>query len=180
MADNTLVVYTSDNGFFLGDHGLYNKMWMYEESLGLPLLMRWPGIIKPASVQNELASLLDSAPTFLDLAGAPIPEDLQGASLLPILREQQAPVDWRDCHYYHYYGQFGVPSHCGIRTDTHKLIWFYEAETPGIQWELFDLQSDPREAVNLAGDPGSAACLESIREKLRKQLADLQVTEPVV
>lgn len=180
MADNTLVVYTSDNGFFLGDHGLYNKMWMYEESLGLPLLMRWPGIIKPASVQNELASLLDFAPTFLDLAGAPIPEDLQGASLLPILREQQAPVDWRDCHYYHYYGQFGVPSHCGIRTDTHKLIWFYEAETPENQWELFDLQSDPREVVNLASDPGSAACLESMREKLRKQLVDLQVTEPGV
>lgn len=178
LAENTLVVYTSDNGFFLGDHGLYNKMWMYEESLGLPLLMRLPGAIAPGNVRTELASILDFAPTFLELAGAPVPEDLQGRSLLPLLRTQSPPADWRDGHYYHYYGQFGVPSHCGIRTETHKLIWFYEATDPDEAWELFDLQKDPHERVNLAPEPGSANRLNAMRGKLREQMNALEVTEP--
>lgn len=155
LSDNTLVVYTSDNGYFLGDHGLYNKMWMYEDSLRLPLLMRLPGFIQSGRVCDDFISLLDFAPTFCDLASAPADNpSFQGQSITPLFTSK-TPTDWRDAHYYHYYGDYDVPSHCGIRTRDAKLIYYYENSDPEEQWELFDLRKDPGELSNLALSPTS-------------------------
>ncbi|MEM6820457.1 MAG: sulfatase [Verrucomicrobiota bacterium] len=165
ILDNTLVIYTSDNGYFLGDHGLFNKMWMYEESLGLPLLARLPGRIQAGTICHEITSILDFAPTFLNLAGSDIPHGFQGRDLTPLL--ESGPVDdWRDMHYYHYYQQFDVPSHCGIRTKRHKLIEFYTQKDES-RWELFDLEKDPHEVNNLAKDPKHLDLLETMQKRLR-------------
>lgn len=146
LSENTIVVYTSDNGFFLGDHGLFNKMWMYEESMRLPLLIRYPKDIKPGVINNQLVSILDFAPTFLDYANAPIPEELHGQSIRPLLKGEE-PKNWRTSVYYHYYGQYGVPAHNGIRTQDSKLIHFYNS-TDGPEWELYNLHNDPNEINN--------------------------------
>ncbi len=165
LRENTVVIYTSDNGFFSGEHGFYNKMWMYEESLHLPLLVRYPGVVAPGSECSQLTSMLDIAPTFLDLSGAAIPADLQGASLLPLLRGGQAPV--RDAVYYHFYEQFGTPEMVGVRTGTHKLVHY-----PGlaqVQWELFDLENDPTEMENLAGKPEFRPLLDGMKATLAEK-----------
>jgi len=148
LSKNTIVIYTSDNGFFVGDFGLFNKMWMYEESLRLPLLLRYPGNIKPGKVNKEMISILDFAPTFLDYAQSGIPAELQGRSIRPLL-EDEAPADWRKTHYYHYYGQFDVPAHYGVRTVEYKLIHYYEKNN----WELFNIKNDPREMQNIYNSP---------------------------
>ena len=163
MSDNTIVIYTSDNGFFLGDFGLFNKMWMYEESLRLPLLIRYPGHIEPGSVNEAIVSLLDFAPTILDYARAEIPAELQGESLEPVLAGN-LPDHWRSAHYYHYYGQFDVPAHVGVRTATHKLIHYDEQDT----WELYDLTSDPREAHNLYGQPAQTDIIRNLQVTLKE------------
>ena len=150
LADDTIVVYSSDQGFYLGDHGWYDKRWMYEESLGMPLIVRWPGETRPGSVNEHLVQNIDYAPTFLDLAGLSIPADMQGRSLVPLLKGE-SPA-WRDAIYYHYYGFSGahhVARHYGIRTDRHKLIHFYDFD----EWELYDLEADPDESTNLFGQP---------------------------
>ena len=164
LAENTLVIYTSDNGFFLGDHGLYNKMWMYEQSLRIPLLVRLPGRIQPGSVSGGMVSVIDFASTFADYAGAKIPAEFQGQSIRPLL-EGKTPDNWRGAHYYHYYGQFGVPAHCGIRTATHKLICYYD-QPDGPVWELFDLSKDSDELHNLSTHPEQASILNALKEKL--------------
>ncbi|MGE4488608.1 MAG: sulfatase/phosphatase domain-containing protein [Kiritimatiellales bacterium] len=164
LSENTLVVYTSDNGFFIGDHGLYNKMWMYEEALRLPLLVRLPGRIQSGSVCKSLVSMIDFAATFADYAGAPMPAEFQGQSIRPLL-EGKPQEPGREVRYYHYYGQYGVPAHCGIRTQTHKLICFYE-EKGGPVWELYDLTKDPDEIHNLAGNPEQGSVLNSMKKKL--------------
>jgi len=139
LAENTIVIYTSDQGFYLGEHGWYDKRFMYEESLGIPLLVRYPQEIKPGSTADEMVMNLDFCPTILDYAGVDIPEAVQGKSLRPILKGE-TPGQWREEIYYHYYeyphGWHDVKKHYGIRTKTHKLIQFYgEIETR----ELFDL-----------------------------------------
>jgi arylsulfatase A-like enzyme len=147
LQNNTIVVYTSDNGWFMGDHGLFNKMWMYEESLRVPLIIRYPVEVKPATVAEEFVSLLDFAPTFLDYAGIEKDVEFQGQSIRSVLRNN-TPNDWQSVHFYHYFGQFEVPSHYGIRTKDYKLIHFYEAkEDP--KWELYDMKKDPKEKNNL-------------------------------
>ncbi len=154
LAENTVVVYSSDQGFYLGDHGWYDKRWMYEESLAMPLIVRWPGRAAAGAVDDHLVQNLDYAPTFLELAGVPVPEDVQGRSLVPLL-EGRAPDDWRDAIYYHYYeypSVHMVPRHVGIRTERWKLIHYY----PFDEWELFDLERDPDELRNLFGDPDHA------------------------
>ncbi len=154
LRENTIVIYTSDNGFFLGDHGLYNKMWMYEASMKLPLLIRYPGVIKPGTVNDDLVSMLDFAPTFLDLAGARIPADLQGHSLVSLLKGQR-PDDWRQAVYYHFYGTPGLEretEHYGIRTRTHKLVHFPTYQD-GRYWELYDLTEDADELTNVYTKP---------------------------
>lgn len=170
LAANTIVVYSSDQGFYLGDNGWFDKRWMYEPSLRMPFLVRWPGRIAAGKQVDQLAQNIDFAPTFLDLAGIPIPRSMQGVSLLPLL-EGRTPKDWRESIYYHYYESHAVhnvPAHYGIRTARYKLIYYYEPENR--YWELFDLQKDPTERRSLSGDPAYAA----IEAQLRLQLTQLR------
>ncbi len=173
LTENTLVIYTSDQGFFLGDHGLYDKRFMYEPSLRMPFLARWPNVIKPASVQSAMAINADFAPTFLEAAGIEIPSDLQGSSLLPLLKGQQ-PADWRTSVYYRYYhepGDHNTRAHYGVRTETHKLIYFWKQQ----QWELFDLLLDPNELKNIYAEPSQASTVVKLKaelQRLRKVLQD--------
>lgn len=173
LRENTLIIYTSDQGFFLGDHGLYDKRFMYEPSLKMPFLARWPAGIKPGTVSEALAINCDFAPTFLDIAGAAIPGDMQGRSLLPLF-EGRRPADWRDAMYYRYYhdpGHHNTRAHYGIRTDTHKLIHFWKKD----QWECFDLVRDPHELRNIAEDPGQQAVVNALKQRLaqiKQQVGD--------
>ena len=163
LSKNTLVVYTSDNGFFNGEHGFFNKMWMYEPSLQMPLLVRYPGVVRPGSTNNDLVSMLDLAPTLLDVAGASVPSDMQGASMYPLLRGESVP--WREAVYYHYYDQYDVPEQYGVRTKTHKLV-HYPGKGRILHWELFDLTADSNEMQNLAADPVYAKELAEMKELL--------------
>jgi arylsulfatase A-like enzyme len=147
LAKNTIVIYSSDQGFYLGDHGWYDKRWMYEESLKMPLIIRWPQKIKPGSKMEKMIQNIDYAPTFLQMAGLEVPADMQGASFLPLL-DKTNNVPWRDVVYYHYLAYpdwHMVKPHNGIRSDRYKLIHYYTID----EWELFDLQSDPDEMTNL-------------------------------
>ena len=172
LAKNTIVFYTSDNGFFLGDNGMFDKRFMYEPSLRVPLLVRGPGV-KAGAVSDFFALNNDFAPTFLDLAGLPTPADMQGRSLLPLLRGE-APADWRKTMYYRYYhdpGDHNTRAHYGVRTATHKLIYFYKKDA----WEMFDLVKDPTEQKNIAGDEKEAVRLSEMRAeltRLRKEFKD--------
>ncbi len=165
LAENTLVVYTSDQGFYLGEHGWYDKRFMYEESLGMPLVMRLPGMIKSGEVSDAMVLNLDFAPTFLDIAGVEIPEEMQGNSLRPLF-DNQTPDSWRKSMYYHYYeyphGWHSVKQHYGVRTYQHKLIYYYNDDT----WELFDLLQDPAELNNIYGVAGNEAITSALKEEL--------------
>lgn len=165
LAQNTIVVYSSDQGFYLGDHGWFDKRFMYEESCRMPLMIRWPGRIKPGSTSDALVSNLDFAETFLDAAGVDVPADMQGQSLIPLFSGR--PVEWRESLYYHYYefpGGHSVRRHCGIRTARYKLIHFYNLD----EWELFDLDHDPREMHSVHADPRYAATVKTLQAELRK------------
>ena len=170
---NTIVVYTSDQGFFLGDHGLYDKRFMYEESLRIPLLVRWPGVVDAGSHADALVLNLDFSPTFLAAAGLPVPAAMQGRSLVPLLRGA-TPRDWRDAIYYRYYhdpGDHNTRAHYGVRTARHKLIYYWTKQ----QWELFDLRADPQELRNLYGQPDQEAVtaeLKATLARLRQQFQD--------
>jgi arylsulfatase A-like enzyme len=164
LARNTIVIYTSDQGFFLGDHGLFDKRFMYEESLRMPFLVRWPAAIKPGTTAAAMALNVDFAPTFLDAAGVAVPPEMQGRSLVPVLRGR-TPADWRTSMYYRYYhdpGDHNTRAHYGVRTDTHKLIYYWKKD----QWELFDLVNDPRELHNLYGEPGHEQITASLKAEL--------------
>ncbi|MDN5203021.1 sulfatase-like hydrolase/transferase [Fulvivirgaceae bacterium BMA10] len=164
---NTIVVYTSDQGFYLGEHGWYDKRWMYEESLSMPLIIKYPGVTEAGSVNKDLVQNIDFAPTFLDLAGVEVPEDIQGRSLKPVLN-QQTPDDWRDGVYYHYYeypGIHAVKRHYGIRTDKYKLIHFYHDSNV---WELYDLEKDLQELNNLYDSPAYSEIQQTLHQKLRQ------------
>lgn len=166
LSKNTMVIYTSDNGFFHGQHGLFNKMWMYEESLKLPLVVRFPGVIEAGSINDDLVSILDFAPTFLDMAEATIPSALQGRSIKPLFTGNK-PDDWRDAVYYHYFGQFAVPEHYGIRTNRYKLIHFMTESTgKNFFGELYDLNTDESEMENLYYRPEYASIKNALEEKL--------------
>ncbi|HOC54638.1 MAG TPA: sulfatase [Verrucomicrobiota bacterium] len=173
LSQNTLVIYTSDQGFFLGDHGLYDKRFMYEESIRMPFLARWPGVIKPGSVQEAMAINPDFAPTFMDLAGLRVPADMQGRSLAPLLKGQR-PTDWRTSWYYRYYhdpGDHNTRAHYGVRTDTHKLMYFWKKD----QWEMYDLVKDPEEMHNLYNDPAQKEQVAKLKRelyRLKKELKD--------
>lgn len=167
LKNNTIVVYTSDNGWFMGDHGLFNKMWMYEESLHVPLIIRYPKEVKPGTVSDEFVSVLDFAPTFLDYSGKEKNSQFQGRSIKPIL-SGDTPDDWQSVHFYHYFGQFEVPSHYGIRTEDFKLIHFYEAQEEP-KWELYDMRNDPREMVNLIHDTEYLDVFSDLKTLLEKK-----------
>ncbi|HIQ22866.1 MAG TPA: DUF4976 domain-containing protein, partial [Planctomycetes bacterium] len=186
LAENTVVIYTSDQGFFLGEHGWFDKRWIYQESLRTPLLVRWPGVVKQGSVNRDIVSNLDFAETFLDIAGVDIPEDMQGRSLVPLLRGQ-TPADWRQSFYYHYYefpGAHSVRRHYGVASGRHKLIHFYPHPwdpNPVDEWELYDLQSDPKELKSVYGQPDYADVqrrLETELARLRRQLGVPQRDPP--
>jgi arylsulfatase A-like enzyme len=170
LAENTLVIYTSDQGFNLGEHGFYNKQWMYEPALHQPLIVRFPGNIKAGTVHESMVNHVDMAPTLLDYAGLPIPEDIQGYSLKPILEGHIEKV--RDSSYYHFYshGDDNLPEMIGVRTATHKLI-HYPAMNEPYQWEMFDLIEDPDEMNNLYANPEHQDMRKNLKQEL-KALAD--------
>ena len=165
LDDNTVVIYSSDQGFYIGDHGWYDKRWMYEESLMMPLIVKWPGVTKPDSRSDQMVQNLDYAQTFLEMAGAEIPANMQGRSLVPILKNGKAD-DWRKSIYYHYYEYPSVhmiPRHYGIRTERYKLIHFYQF---GNEWEMYDLKEDPDELTNIYGKADNKSLQKDLKEQL--------------
>jgi arylsulfatase A-like enzyme len=168
LLDNTIVLYTSDQGFYLGEHGWFDKRFMYEESFRTPLIMRWPGNIEAGGTRNALVQNIDFAPTILAIAGVDIPADMHGRSLVPLFAADDP--DFRDAVYYHYYeypGIHAVKRHYGIRTNRYKLMHFYHDVD---EWELYDLEQDPQEMRNLIDDPAYAAA----RAEMRRLLSDIQ------
>ena len=176
LTENTVVIYTSDQGFFLGDHGWYDKRFMYEESLRMPFLVRFPGVIESSSVDQHLILNTDFAPTLLDYAGVEIPEDMQGRSFRPLLEGREVP-DWREVMYYRYYfSHFSTPAHWGVRTLRYKLIYYHDSD----EWELYDLDADSLELNNVYTDPGYqdvVAELKAELDRLREELGDTESAE---
>lgn len=170
LAENTIVIYSSDQGFFLGDHGWYDKRWMYEESLRTPLIIHWPNVTAPSSVSDALVQNIDMAPTILEMAGMKAPKTMHGRSLVPFL--QGKTVDhWRQAIYYHY--QMVEPDtrtahlvarHYGIRDQSSKLIYFYDLNS----WEFYDLNSDPKEMMNQFSDPQHADQIDRMKQQLKQ------------
>ena len=186
LDENTIVVYTSDQGFFLGEHGWFDKRFMYEESLHMPFLVRYPEEIAAGTSCDRMVLNVDFAPTFLDYAGLPVPARVQGRSMRQLL-QGELPADWRTSMYYRYWmhlAHHGVYAHYGVRTDQHKLIYYYAQalDTPGAidedkppEWELFDLADDPSEMRSVYGDPRYSAVACALKDelgRLRRQVGD--------
>jgi arylsulfatase A-like enzyme len=189
LTENTIVIYTSDQGFFLGEHGWFDKRFMYEECLTTPLIIRYPPLTRPGSVNTDMVMNIDHAPTFLELAGAPNPGDMDGKSYVSILKGK-TPDNWRKSMYYRYWMHLdpdhNVTGHYGVRTDRYTLIFYYgKAEgmkgaknvdtTP--EWELFDRQADPGEMRNVVDDPNYARVVSELKtelERLRGELKDMK------
>ena len=184
LAENTIVVYTSDQGFFLGDHGWYDKRFMYEESLRMPFIVRYPNGIDAATVNERMILNVDFTPTLLEYAGVEIPPHFQGSSFRPLL-EGAAPEGWQTSMYYRYWmhlAQHHVYAHYGVRTLRYKLIYYYAdgLDQPGVidetqepEWELFDLEADPNELNNVYHDPGYADAVEELTAELYRLQAKL-------
>ena len=173
LAESTVVIYTTDNGWYMGEHGLYDKRFMYEPGLRVPLVARGPGVT-PGAVPPQFVANIDLAPTFLDLAGEPVPDWMQGRSLVPLMRGE-SPADWRSSVYYRYYhdpGDHDTRAHYGVRTATHKLIHYWRED----MWEMYDLIADPHELHNLLFDPAEAARPEVAAPfaQLKAEIARLQ------
>jgi arylsulfatase A-like enzyme len=177
VADNTIVVYSSDQGFFLGEHGWFDKRWILEESLRTPLLVRWPGVTKPGSVNTQLTSVVDFAETFLQAAGIAVPPEMQGRSLVPLLAGQ-TPSDWRKTFYYHYY-EYPVPHrvrpHYGVVTSRYKLVHFYKPDVD--YWELYDREKDPQEVRSFYDDPAYASVVAELKKEVVRLRAELKVPD---
>jgi arylsulfatase A-like enzyme len=177
LEKDTIVIYCSDQGFYLGEHGWFDKRWMYEESLRTPLLVRWPGVIKPGSRNGDIVSPIDFAGTFCDLAKVEKPKDLHGASMLSLFKGK-TPKNWRKSFYYHYYefpGYHYVRRHYGVADGRYKLIRFYEDDVD--QWELFDLKSDPNEMTSVYGTAEYAVVQNKMTRQLAMHREKLQVPE---
>ena len=191
LEDDTIVIYTSDQGFFLGDHGWFDKRFMYEESLRMPFVVRYPPEIQPGTVNDEIILNNDFAPTFLDYASLDIPDDIQGRSIRPLL-QGKVPPDWQTSMYYRYWmhlGHHGVYAHYGVRTKRYKLIYYY-GEGLGVpdaiddpkppMWELFDLQKDPYEMRSVYNDPDYADIVRELNaelDRLRTEVNDTDVCD---
>lgn len=168
LDENTIVIYSSDQGFYLGEHGWFDKRFMYEESFKTPLIMSWPAVIKPGRVNENLVMNIDIAKTLLDAAKVKMPSSMQGESMLPLLKGD-TPANWRKSVYYHYYedgDEHNVPKHIGVRTKRYKLIWFYENR----EWELYDLLKDEKELRNVYDQHR----YKKIQKRLKKQLLRLE------
>jgi arylsulfatase A-like enzyme len=175
LASDTIVVYSSDQGFYLGEHGWFDKRWIFEESLRTPLLVRWPGIVKPGSTCPSIVSNIDFAETFLNVAGLPVPADMQGQSLVPILKDQ-TPANWRTSFYYQYF-EYPIPHHVqphhGVVTSRYKLVRF---DGPDLdEWELFDREKDPHELHSVFGDPAYSTVVADLKRELVRLRAVLKV-----
>lgn len=179
LDENTIVMYSSDQGFYMGEHGWFDKRFMYEESFRTPLIVRWPGTAKAGSVNTDLVQNIDFAETFLDICGTAAPEDMQGESLVPLLKGK-TPKDWRTFLYYHYYEAGGhcVPRHEGVSTKRYKLIRFYGHEIPnGEEWEFYDLKEDASEMNNAYGDEQNSAKISELKEELKRLRSTYGVDE---
>ena len=172
----TVRPYTSDQGFFLGEHGIYDKRYMYEEAFRTPMMLRFPEQVTSGQTAEEMVMNIDIASTLLDFAGVEIPEDLQGLSMKPIVSGEKG-YSWRDALYYHYYElSFGLVKHYGIRTDRYKLIHFYD---PIDSWELYDLKVDPNEMNNLINNTDYSEVLADMKVRLeakQQEADDLDLT----
>ena len=190
LKDNTIVIYTADQGHFLGEHGFFSKRFIYEEAMRIPLIIRYPGLITPGATDNNLVENTDLAPTIVDLAGVAVPEDMQGRPLRPLF-SGSVPTDWRTGIYYHYWQHLlhrNVAAHYGLRTKDYKLIFYYGLplgltnfpSTPP-EWELFDLRKDPQEMQNVYDDPGYQETIRNLKAQLqekKKELEDLDSAYP--
>ncbi len=184
LTENTIVIYTSDQGFFLGDHGWYDKRFMYEESLRMPFVIRYPREVPAGEVCRDMMLNVDFAPTFLDYAGIDVPEFMQVRSFRGLL-DGNRPDDWRNGMYYRYWMHLAhhhVYAHYGIRTLRHKLIYYYadalgqpntveDGKEP--EWELFDLEADPREMNNAYHDPAYADVVRGLKDELHRLQAEV-------
>jgi uncharacterized sulfatase len=201
LMDNTIIIYSADQGFFLGEHDFIDKRWMYEESLRMPLLIRYPKMIQPGSKNNWIINNTDFAPTLLELTGVKKPSHMQGNSFAGALRGEEKPEDWRVAHYYRYWmhmaHKMNNPAHFGIRTEKYKLIFFYgtdfiktgdesndgnrfRPDTP-VAWELYDLEKDPHETVNIyekMKDSQEVADLKSLLMRTRTEIGDTDEAFP--
>ena len=179
LAENTLVVYASDQGFYLGEHGWFDKRWIFEESVRTPFIVRWPGVAKAGTVNKDLVSNLDFGETFLELAGVPVPAEMQGRSLVPILRGQK-PADWRTAFYYQYF-EYPTPHHVrphyGVVTDRYKLVRFQGLGED--YWELFDREKDPLELKSVFGQPAYAATTAQLELELARLRRELKVPDEI-
>jgi len=181
LSKNTIVIYSSDQGFFTGEHGWAEKRWMYEESFRSPLMIRWPGTIKPGTRVDALVQNIDLAPTLLTAAGVPVPKDVHGVPLQPVLGGS-TPADWRKDLLYAYYdggtpespGEYNMPRMMGVRDDRYKLISYYDYNA----WEFYDLQKDPTEVNNTYDDPKNAKEVERLKGRLAALKEQYQVPEP--
>jgi arylsulfatase A-like enzyme len=179
LSDNTVVIFTSDQGFFLGEHGWFDKRWIFEESLRSPLMVRWPGTVEAGQECDRIVSLVDFAETFLEIAGLPIPDDMQGRSLVPLL-QGKTPEDWRKSLYYHYY-EFPVPHrvrpHKGVITDRYKLVHYYKPDVD--DWELLDREADPLEVTNFYEHPGYSDIVAELHQELKRLQTEVdELDEP--
>jgi arylsulfatase A-like enzyme len=175
LADNTVVIYASDNGFYLGEHGWFDKRFMYEQSLKVPFLVRWPNVAKAGSVDERIVSNVDFAQTFLEMADIEPPPDMQGRSLVSLLKGEN-PGDWRKTFYYQYYegppAEHSVAEHYGVTDGRYKLIHYHKLD----QWELFDLVNDPDEMQSVYGQPDYAVHRQRLTDELKRLRSELEVT----
>ena len=180
LAKNTVVMYSSDQGFYLGEHGWFDKRFMYTESFRTPLIVRWPGVVQPGAINTDLVQNIDWAPTFLDMAGVTVPTEMQGRSLVPLLKGS-APADWRHSLYYRYYeypGTHNVRQHEGVATKQHKLIRFFGPDVPnGEEWEFYDLVNDPSEMNNVYANPAYAPMVADLKTELNRLRKQYEVPE---
>jgi len=176
LDENTVVIYTSDQGFYLGEHGWFDKRWMFEQSYRTPLVIKWPGVTEPGSHNSAMVSNLDMAETLLEIAGVKVPGNMQGRSMVPVLKGK-TPSDWRKEHYYHYYeypGSHMVKRHYGMSTDRYKLIhYYYDID----EWELYDLLTDPEELKNVYHDPSYNAVRQDLHKRLEKLMKKFRDSE---
>jgi arylsulfatase A-like enzyme len=172
LEEDTIVIYSSDQGFYNGEHGWYDKRWMYEESLRNPLIIKWPGVTKPGSRQTALVQNIDYAPTLLEAVGIRIPPEAQGESLVPLLKGN-SPDNWRKSILYTYYGRgaHAVASHRGVRNDRYKLIHFHTKD----EWEFFDLEKDPLEMKSEYDNPQYAEIIDGMKRELNRLMAEFEL-----
>lgn len=185
LADNTVVIYTSDQGFFLGEHNYIDKRWIYEEALRMPFIIRYPAEIKPGTTNDDIIINTDFAPTFLDYAGLKTPPDMQGRSFRANLKGE-SPKDWRTSMYYRYWLHCSRPAHYGVRTKRYKLIFFYglglgmrgaQKKPTKVGWELYDLRKDPKELRNVYANPEYASVVKDLKAELLRLKKDLKDTD---